>query len=109
MDTPASRRVPALEHTRDRAYFTDRDGVRWRLYDVSFGPPHAPRGKWRRYELTSPRATYRRFVSADGVERCYPFRRDESRSLTVEAVARQLASAEYLPRSRLDPSTRRAP
>ena len=105
MDSSKSGGGPVLERAGDRAYFTDRDGVRWRIYDVGFGPPHAARGRWRSYPLTSASATYRRFVSADRLERCYAFGKDELRALSTEVLARQLAGAEYLPRTSFDPTT----
>jgi hypothetical protein len=87
---------PRLERMGDRAYFTARDGGRWRVYDVGFGPPHAAPGKVRRYPLESARATVRYFVNAERVIRVHQFQRGESHALTTEDLARQLSAAGYL-------------
>jgi hypothetical protein len=54
-----------LERSGDHDYFTDRDRVRWRVYEVGFGPPHAAPGKVCTYLLKSARANERYFVIAD--------------------------------------------
>ena len=82
-----------VERDHDKAYFADADGVRWRVYDVGFGPPHAPPFKQRVYELGSSRATDRIFVPKDGDRRSYHFTRGDSRDLTAETLATQLAAA----------------
>ena len=87
-------------------YVTDGDGVRWRVHDVAFGPPNSALGRRRRVPLESPRASHRWFVSAEGVERCHRFERGESRELTAENVARQLAAAEYPERVPFGPARR---
>ena len=70
MDPPATIREPALEQSGERVYFTDRDGARWRVCDVCFGPPHCARGRRHGARPPDPRANYRWFVAADGTERC---------------------------------------
>ena len=87
---------PRLERMGNHAYFTDRDGVRWRVHDVGFGPPHAAPGRVRRYPLESARANVRYFVNAERVIRVHQFQRGESHALTTEALARQLSAAGYL-------------
>jgi hypothetical protein len=62
-----------LDYQGEALYVTDGAGVRWRVHDVAFGPPDAAPGRRRRVPLGSVRATYRWFVNAEGVERCYRF------------------------------------
>ena len=83
-----------LDERDDALYFTSADGTRWRVYDVCFGPPHSERGKRRGFKPPEPRANYRWFVSANGVERCV--RLGVERAVTPEVLARQLAQSEYL-------------
>jgi hypothetical protein len=98
---------PAHVDRRGEAlYVTDGAGVRWRVHDVAFGPPDAAPGRRRRVPLGSSRATYRWFVSAEGAERCHRFERGESRELTSEKVARQLAAAGFTGRIPFDSSQR---
>jgi hypothetical protein len=95
-----------VDRRGEALYVTDGEGVRWRVHDVAFGLPHAPPGKRRRVPLESPRANYRWFVSAEGVERCHGFERGESRALTPANLGRQLAAAGYPQRVAFDPSQR---
>ena len=92
-----------LERDGDKLYLVDADGVGWRVYDVGFGPPHAPPFKQRVYELGSSRATDRIFVPKDGDRRSYHFARGDSRDLTAETLATQLGAAGYVARKRFDP------
>ena len=69
-------------------------------------PPDAAPGKRRRVPLESPRASYRWFVNAEGIERCHRFERGESRALTPANLGRQLAAAEYPERVAFDPGSR---
>ena len=104
MDTPESLSGPALEHTEDRVYFTDRDGVRWRVYDVCFGPPHCARGRRRGMRPPDPRANYRWFVSADRIERCLKL--EGERAVTVEVLARQFSQSSYYAKQAFSPRSR---
>jgi len=99
--------MPRLERpSEDRLYLVDADEVRWRVYDVGFGPPHAPPFKRRVYELGSGRATERRFIGENGLQRVYRFARGESREITPEVLAQQLAGAGYAAREKHEPITR---
>ncbi len=104
MENSASASGPSLEHTGESAYFTDRDGVRWRVYDVCFGPPHCARGRRKGARPPDPRANYRWFVSADGTERCVKL--EGERPVTAEVLARQLAQSSYVARQAFNPSSR---
>lgn len=84
-------------------YFTDEQRQRWRVYDVAFGPPLAAPHKSKVLELMDPRASYRIFVPKEGRKRSYRFRTGESRAITTERLAQQLASAEYPAIERFDP------
>ena len=55
----------------ERLRFTAADGVTYRVHDVAFGPPHARPFQRRRLEPADPRANYRWFVTADGVQRLH--------------------------------------
>ena len=55
------------------------------------------------YEIGSSRATDRIFVPRDGDQRSYHFTRGDSRDLTAETLATQLARAGYVARKRFDP------
>ena len=95
-----------LDRRGEALYVTDREGVRWHVHDVAFGPPDAAPGRRRRVPLESPRANYRWFVSAEGVERCHRFQRGESRTPTASNLARQLAAAGFTGRVPFDPARR---
>ena len=75
-------------------FYTDRDGVDWRLYDRERGPDGRMRNA---YPGLSPRAIRRVFVRRRPdfmVEhRSYPFRKSDSRTLTVEQLELQLEEA----------------
>ena len=104
MDPPESRRGSALEQIGDRVYFTDQDGVRWRVYDVCFGPPHCARGRRQGTRPPDLRANYRWFVAADGTERCLKL--EGEREVSVEVLARQLSQSSYYARQAFNPSSR---
>lgn len=85
-------------------YFTDADGVKWRVYDCVL-----VRGKGTlRRGRADERATHRVFVAANGVKRSYRFTRGETHRLTVTLLAVQLRQAGYLPTEHYDPNTREA-
>ena len=102
MDPPESRRGSALEQIGDRVYFTDQDGVRWRVYDVCFGPPHCARGKRRGYKPPEPCANYRWFVAADGTERCVKLQGEHA--VTAEVLARRISQSSYYAKQSFRPS-----
>lgn len=76
-------------------YFVASDGVRWRVHDCYFGAPLATPGHRRRLALEAPSTNTRYFVNAAGEQRAYTFKRSESRRLTLDACARQLAESGY--------------
>lgn len=75
-------------------YWTDRNGVRWRVYDVRYRE-----GRIQRWDAPSSRGTHRAFVAASGVKRLYVFTRGEKRQLTETILQAQLERSEYLPNS----------
>ena len=89
----------------DKLYFIDRTGERWRVYDVAFGPPLLPPGRLRGFPPPDRRASSRYFVHRDGTRRAHRFERGEDRAPTSEHLARQLAGAGYVARTRFDPDT----
>ena len=97
-----------IDREGDKLFFVDADGVRWRVYDAGFGPPHAKPFKRRVYELGSSRATDRIFVPKDGDRRSYHFARGDSRGLTAETLAKQLAAARLRRAPRLQSAAARA-
>jgi hypothetical protein len=77
--------LPALEVlVGDRAYFIDRDGKRWRVYDATDGHPHRP-------PLRT--ATHRLFVAADGARRQYSFQDGDAHILSAATLEHQLRSS----------------
>jgi len=51
-----------------RVYFTDADDIVWRIYDRSFGPPHAEHYNYHTFRsVGDPRATYRWFSATGSV------------------------------------------
>jgi len=88
--------VSQLERlANDRAYFTDSDGVRWRVHDCCFGTPLAKPGHRERLPLEAPATNTRYFVNEKGDQRAYTLKRSESRRLTLEICARQFAESGY--------------
>lgn len=88
--------APTIERTdNDRAYFTDSNGVCWRVHDCCFGHPLAKGGHRKRLALEAPVANTRYFVNEAGDRRAYSFTRGESRRLTLDDCARQFAEAGY--------------
>jgi len=77
----------------DRAYFTDSDGVRWRVHDCCFGTPLAKPGHRKRLPLETPGTNTRYLVNDKGDQRAYTLKRSESvrrlqpipRSTTLQA------------------------
>jgi hypothetical protein len=72
----------------DRTYFIDRDGTRWRVYDLvdAEGRVHVHRPPYRL-------ATSRVFVTASGARRLYRFHDGATRVLSVTALEHQLQAA----------------
>lgn len=88
--------LPRLDRLADdRAYFTDADGVRWRVHDCCFGTPLAKPGHRKRLALEAPATNTRYFVNGKGDQRAYTLKRSESRRLTLEICARQFAESGY--------------
>lgn len=87
---------PLLEQSVDRIYFTDASGRRWRIHDVTFGPPFAKPQHYRRFDVGDGRALNRVFVSAGGARRSHRFERQEPRAVTVSDCARRLERAGFL-------------
>jgi hypothetical protein len=72
----------------DRAYFIDRDGTRWRVYDLVDGD-----GRVQVHRPPYRVATSRVFVTASGERRLYRFNDGDTRALSVAALDRQLRAA----------------
>jgi hypothetical protein len=85
-----------LERRADKVYFTDTSGIKWRIYDVSFGPPHAKPHCYHKFYVGDRRATSGIFVGASGVRRSYMFVSSDSRELAPGTCELQLARAAYL-------------
>lgn len=85
-------RYPHLDVHGDVAYFTDRGGKRWRVYDASFGPPHTVLGRYAVHPFGSVKATQRIFVppELDAARHAYTFSAGESRELTDTRLGEQL-------------------
>ncbi|HWZ57434.1 MAG TPA: hypothetical protein VNW46_00560 [Gemmatimonadaceae bacterium] len=102
--------MAAVEITPDgRVYFTDDQGQRHRVYDVSYGPPNAAPWQLKAHQPPYVGANYRYFVTADGTRRSYQFARSDTRVLTIENLQRQLNSAGYPALERYDSSTAWSP
>jgi hypothetical protein len=83
----------------DPLYYTDSDGVRWRVYDACYGPPLAPRNVRRVVPLGDARANTRSFVSAGGVLRCAPRKRTEPHATDGTTLARLFSAAGFVAQS----------
>ena len=72
----------------DRTYFIDRDGTRWRVYDLvdADGRVQVHRPPYRQ-------ATSRAFVTGSGARRLYRFHEGDTRVLSVAALEHQLRAA----------------
>jgi hypothetical protein len=102
-----SSRRPALERDGEIAYFIDGEGMRYRVYDVAFGPPHAKPHKRRVLPLESPTANHRYFVTAGGIVRAYRFTKGEGRLLDSERLTQQLNGAGFAALTPPDPRARK--
>lgn len=95
--------MPELE-----LYFVDDQGARWRVYDVAFGPPLAAPHKRKVLALGDTRARYRLFVPPDPAPmlRVHDFGKNGAgdRSLTLDVLAAQLATAQVSPKKRTAPA-----
>jgi hypothetical protein len=110
LGTMGMPRKPAVQLTPDgRLYYVDHRNTRWRVHDVAFGPPLAPRFKRRRLTLGDERASDRYFVTQEGERRCYHFSRDDARDLLAETLERQLNAAGIPARGRFDASKHYSP
>jgi hypothetical protein len=72
----------------DRTYFTDGDGTRWRVYDVTDSD-----GQLRAHRPPHRGAAYRAFVGATGSRRQYRFRTGDTHVLSAAALERQLRAS----------------
>ncbi|MFL5613088.1 MAG: hypothetical protein ACJ796_05445 [Gemmatimonadaceae bacterium] len=96
---------PAERKTKSAAtvavYFTDDAGLRYRVYDTTY-----TKDKHRQHPIGDPSAAMRMFVppSQEEMLRAYRFKKDESRALDPQTLARQLRDAEYAPRVKPDNS-----
>jgi hypothetical protein len=92
-------------------YLIDDHGARWRVYDVAFGPPLAKPHKRTIIAPSDTRARYRLFVPPDPAPmlRVHDFGKNGAgdRSLTVDVLAAQLATAQVSPKRR--PAATREP
>lgn len=87
-------RETCVERDGDACYFIDREGVRYRVYDVVYGKP-TPHKK-RVVSVEHPSANTRYFVRENGETRAYIFTKNEVRALEPERLARQLAGAGFI-------------
>lgn len=85
-------RYPHLDVHGDIAYFSDRAGKRWRVYDASFGLPHTALGRYAIHPFGSAKATQRIFVPPDleAARHAYTFVAGEGRELTEARLEEQL-------------------
>jgi hypothetical protein len=72
----------------DRTYFIDRDGTRWRVYDLVDAE-----GRLQVHRPPHRLATSRAFVTASGARRLYRFHDGATRVLSVTALEHQLQAA----------------
>lgn len=88
---------PRVEHVGDgkqrKHYLVDRDGVRWRIWDLMPPGRRSSSPKLVRVEPPHNWAEERAFVQEDGTQRRYSFKYRESRELQAAALERQLLAA----------------
>jgi hypothetical protein len=75
---------------------TDAKGVRWCVFDLTFGPLLAALGKQSKLPLGDRRANYRHFVSETGARRVVRFENrtpGSERALDEATLQRQLTDA----------------
>lgn len=80
--TQSRQRSPVLVR------FTEREGVRWTVWDVT-----SSNNKHHRRPHGDPTATERVFVNAEGMRCAYEFKPSESRVFEEQALERQLKIA----------------
>ncbi|HEY4305464.1 MAG TPA: hypothetical protein VGM82_13390 [Gemmatimonadaceae bacterium] len=104
-------RIPPVKGVRPRrVYFTDPSGVRWRVFDTSYGPPEGIPGEERHFAPPYPPAKGRVFIAENGDRRAFVFHDhntpDELKRplLTPVMVSAQFRSAGY-PESTLEEET----
>jgi hypothetical protein len=83
-------------------YWTDTDGIRWRIYDTTF-----TNRKHHIRAIGDATATSRVFVQQNKQKRSYTFKPSDSRLLDEEALARQLREAAFLADKPFDSSSLR--
>lgn len=100
-------RVPRIDQCDDVVYFVDAEGNRWRVYDASYGPPHAKPYKHAIHPFGSSRATVRVFVPPDpaALRRNYTFKPGDSRELAVDRLTEQLQRCTWSNPKKFDPAT----
>jgi hypothetical protein len=79
----------------------ESEGTVYRVVDATYGVTPF---KWRRYPLSDPKAMKRVFVAPDpaAMLRVYTFTAGEDRAPTPDALARQLRSATWSPREKVE-------
>ena len=88
-------RVEVVIDGRERKhYLIDRDGRRWRVYDMVPPRQRSSRSKPTATEPPNNWAESRNFVAEDGVRRQYQFKFREERAMNPLQLERQLQSAE---------------
>ena len=90
-------------------YFWDATGGRWRVYDLTFGPPHNPPFRFTKYRPPHAEATYRAFVDERGERYYYKFERAEDRRVDLDTLVMQQRNAEYVAKERFNPATHYTP
>jgi hypothetical protein len=88
--------VTHLNERADEALYLTEGGTRYRVHDACFGPPLAQPGRYKVVPLGSPQANTRYFVDAIKVVRAYPFKRNESRTITEAALLQQLHGSGFV-------------
>jgi len=85
---------PVIERDGEICYFTDREGNRFRVYDVLFGKPTPHKKKLVPLENYS--ANHRYFVSESGATRAYWFTKLDQRALDADRLQQQLNDARFV-------------
>ena len=92
----ALRPEARLEGTPPKLYLVV-DNVPLRIHDADYGD-----FKIIRRRLGDPMAASRYFVSQDGTQRMYQFRKQDDHGLELPTLARQLSAAGWVARDRFD-------
>jgi len=84
-------RIPATADRPRRLYFTDPTGVRWRVFDMSFGPPENDPGHAQHHAPPYPPAKSRLFVTADGRVKLFSFNDRQAHPLIKRPIVTPIA------------------